>query len=41
MFRLRPADGALGAHLTAAAAARQDFEKLARNIAKRAKVALR
>jgi cellulose biosynthesis protein BcsQ len=38
MFHLKPADGALGAHLSAAARAREDFLKLAKTIAKRARV---
>ena len=40
MFHLKPGDGAIGAHYTAAQEARRDFEKLARDIARRAKIAL-
>jgi len=36
MFHLRPADGAIGAHYSAAQDARTDFEKLALEIARRA-----
>jgi len=35
MFRLRPADGAMGAHVHMVEAVRQDFENLAREIAAR------
>lgn len=35
-FMLKPADGAMGAHLQAARSAGQDYEKLARRLAKRA-----
>lgn len=40
MFSLKPADGAIGAHLHAVQGAYIDFEKLAREIAKRAKIPL-
>ena len=40
IFSLKPADGALGAHLQAAQGAHREFEKLAREIAKRANVPL-
>jgi chromosome partitioning protein len=35
IFHLKPADGALGAHLTAANAAGKDFESLARELMSR------
>ena len=40
MFHLKPADGAIGAHVQAVQGAYQDFEALAREIAKRTGVAL-
>jgi hypothetical protein len=40
MFSLKPADGAIGAHLQSAQAAYYDFEQLAKKIANRAKVAI-
>lgn len=40
MFRLKPADGALGAHMKAVQGAYQDFEHLARHIAQRTHVSL-
>jgi chromosome partitioning protein len=40
MFHLKPADGAIGAHVQAVQGAYQDFEELAREIAKRTGVAL-
>lgn len=40
IFRLRPADGALGSHMQAAIDAGRDFEKLARAIAEAAKVSI-
>jgi hypothetical protein len=38
MFHLKPADGALGAHLQSAQDARKDFEALARGIAAKGKL---
>lgn len=40
VFDLRAADGALGAHATAAASSRTDFEKLARQVAAACEIAL-
>jgi chromosome partitioning protein len=40
MFHLKPADGAIGAHMKAVQDAYRDFERLARNIAGRAGVSL-
>ncbi len=40
IFSLKPADGALGAHLQAALGAYREFQKLAREIAQRANIAL-
>jgi hypothetical protein len=38
MFHLKPADGAIGAHVQAVQSAYADFQKLAREIAKRTEV---
>jgi cellulose biosynthesis protein BcsQ len=40
MFHLKPADGAIGAHVQAVQSAYQDFERLAREIARRTGVLL-
>lgn len=40
MFHLRPGDGAIGAHYTAAQEARQDFKRLAHDIAARSGIVL-
>jgi hypothetical protein len=40
MFRLRPADGAIGGHAQAVRACHEDFRRLAQAIASRCDVAL-
>jgi cellulose biosynthesis protein BcsQ len=40
MFHLKPADGAMGAHFTAAGDVRNDFEVVARDIARRAGISI-
>jgi chromosome partitioning protein len=40
MFKLKPGDGAIGGHQGAVAGAYDDFEKLAREIAKRIKLSI-
>jgi hypothetical protein len=38
MFHLKPADGAIGAHVTAVAECYRDFERLAEEIARRSEL---
>jgi len=40
MFHLKPADGAIGAHVMAVRGAKQDFDNLAKEIAKRTEISL-
>jgi hypothetical protein len=40
MFHLKPADGAIGAHVQAVQGAYRDFRNLAREIAKRTNISL-
>lgn len=35
MFHLRPADGAIGAHMTSVVRCREDFDRLARTLLSR------